>query len=112
MSPRDRAAELAGVRDLWPVILAEIPEARADVLADAAADLAGIPEAELEEKFRKGEAEHDRGWLRMSREQLEREIRAELADLILYRGMVRARWRVSAGAFTTNADPGDEQPGA
>lgn len=70
----------------------------------------------LEAKFRAGEAEHGRDWLRMTREQLRHEIGNELRDLVLYHAMLLARWDeyapVTAPPFLTNRDPGDEQPDA
>ena len=57
-------------------------------------------EQELEAKFRKGEAEHGRDWLKMTRQQLEAEINAELMDLTIYQAMIDARW--------PSPDDGDE----
>jgi len=86
-SPHDRAEELATTTDLWS-------EVREHII------FGYFTEAELEAKFRKGEAEHGRDWLRMTRERLEAEINAELMDLTIYQAMIDTRWPLS--------DDGDE----
>lgn len=86
--PDDRADDLARLADLWPVVRDSIPTLP-EVYAAASAEAAFT---DLEAKFRKGEAEHDRDWLRMSRAQLEAEIVNEWRDLLLYHAMLRARF--------------------
>ncbi len=86
-SPHDRAEELATTTDLWL-------EVREHII------FGYFAEAELEAKFRKGEAEHGRDWLKMTRERLEAEINAELMDLTIYQAMIDTRW--------PSADDGDE----
>jgi hypothetical protein len=86
-SPHDRAEELATTTDLWL-------EVRENII------FGYFTEAELEAKFRKGEAEHGRDWLRMTRERLEAEINDELKDLTLYQAMIDTRW--------PSTDDGDE----
>lgn len=111
MSAADRADELARMDDLWPEIRHQITAAMGD--AGLAVDRAwnDVHVGDLEDKFRAGEAEHGRDWLRMSRADLEREIRAEIHDLVLYHAMVRARWmRQIAPSFIAHRDLGDEQP--
>jgi hypothetical protein len=77
--PNDRADALRSMPDLWPVIRENLGTHQFD-------------EIELEAKFRKGEAEHGRDWLNMTRAQIEREILAEWLDLCLYTAMIRARF--------------------
>ena len=122
MSARDRADQLRGLPDLWREIqpwLVLAGEHAADELRWFALDLddycgPGI-EAEMRRKFAAGEREHGRDWLDMTRQQLLKEIRAEVIDLVLYRAMILARWQdtpegeVALPPFTTNSDPGDEQ---
>lgn len=88
--PNDRAATLRQSPDLW----AEIEPHLAQGLFDAVeVVLRGeFADPGLEAKFRKGEAEHGRDWLDMTREQLEREIHHELQDMRLYCAMIRARF--------------------
>jgi hypothetical protein len=86
-SPHDRAEELVTTTDLWL-------EVRENII------FGYFTEAELEAKFRKGEAEHGRDWLRMTRERLEAEINAELMDLTIYQAMIDTRW--------PSPDDGDE----
>ena len=117
---RDRADELAALDDLWPEISLRLFEASGDAAKAAAVYALDLDDYSarsmrdaLEEKFRKGEAEHGRDWLGMSRDDLLREIRAELQDLVLYHAMLLARWVTDdpaiAPPFLTNRDPGDEQ---
>jgi hypothetical protein len=75
----DRADKLATLDDLWSEVREHIT-------------FGYFTEAELEAKFRKGEAEHGRDWLRMTRERLQAEINAELMDLTIYQAMIDARW--------------------
>lgn len=95
----DRADELRATSDLWPEISKYL-------------DGFMFPDGVLEAKFRKGEAEHGRDWLDMTRSDLEHAIEEELMDMIIYRAMVCARWPDEPGApaFLTNRDPGDEGP--
>lgn len=105
--------ELRAADDLWPLIAAEISAAQLDARR-CVDDVYDITLAEYEAKFRKGEAEHGRDWLRMTRADLEAEIRAEIVDLVMYHAMIRARWQQARGrsgttrAFLSNRDPGDE----
>jgi len=78
--PNDRADTLRSMPDLWPVIRENLGTHRFD-------------EKDLEAKFRKGEAEHGRDWLNMTRAQIEREILAEWHDLCLYTAMIHARFK-------------------
>jgi hypothetical protein len=111
MTGPDRADEMRAMPDLWPVIADHLDAARND--ADLSPVLHYPDAAELEAKFRAGEWEHGRDWLDMTRADLEREIRAEVMDLVLYHAMIRARWATrTAPAFLMHRDPGDEQPGA
>ena len=93
----DRANELAELADLWPVIQKHAINGY-------------FTNEELEAKFRAGEKEHARGWLKMTLEQMEAEIQAELKDMVIYRAMIDARWPMSDGIvpFASNEDPGDE----
>jgi len=75
----DAADDLRAVSDLWPIIAQYLPE------TNFALD-------RLEAKFRKGDAEHNRGGLDMSRAQLEAEVEAEHIDLALYAAMLSARF--------------------
>lgn len=84
MLPHDRADELRNAPDLWAIVKQHIV-------------FGFFTEAELEAKFRKGEAEHGRDWLDMTREQLRAEIDAELKDLTIYQAMIDARWDDSDG---------------
>lgn len=77
--PGDRANELRNMPDLWPIIRQHLGQHR-------------FSEDDLEAKFRKGEAQHGRDWLNMTRRQLEREVESEWLDLALYTAMIRARF--------------------
>jgi hypothetical protein len=113
---RDKADELRTVDDLWPLIEQQLPIAlrdakrHLDAFIRDQADLTHAPtyKRALEMKFAAGEAEHGRDWLNMTRDQLLREIYAEVLDLVLYAAMIRTRWVRTAPAFETNRDPGDE----
>lgn len=87
MPQHDRAEQLATTTDLWN-------EVRQYIV------FGYFTEAELEAKFRKGEAEHGRDWLRMSKDQLQGEINAELMDITIYQAMIDTRW--------PSSDDGDE----
>jgi len=86
--------DLKTTDDLWPVIQHELSRAILD-----AAEIAGafFQEAhmttriddELEEKFRRGEAEHKREWLDMTDKAFSDAIREELLDVLNYAAMVR-----------------------
>lgn len=118
MSTHDRADELRMVDDLWPLIEQELDAAAASLPIYVASFLelyrdqatGQAVRVTLQDKFRKGEAEHARGWLNMTRNDLSIECLAEIYDLIIYRAMIRARWAASpvAAPFITNRDPGDE----
>lgn len=91
--PADRAAEFWKMSDIWNEIVEHLPSARQVAMqTDHNAIDWFLEDGSLEQKFRKGEAEHGRGWLTMSREQLEREILNEWKDIILYTAMIRARF--------------------
>lgn len=79
MLPPDQASKLRNEPDLWSIVKDHIT-------------FGFFTEAELEAKFRKGEAEHGRDWLDMTHEQLRSEIDAELMDLTIYQAMIDARW--------------------
>lgn len=87
MPQHDRAEELATITDLWSEVREHIT-------------FGYFTEQELAAKFRKGEAEHGRDWLKMTRQQLEAEINDELKDLTIYQAMIDARWPLT--------DDGDE----
>lgn len=87
MPQHDRAEELAESSDLWREVRKHIA-------------FGYFTEAELEAKFRKGEAEHGRDWLKMSKTQLQAEINAELMDFTIYQAMIDTRWPLT--------DNGDE----
>ena len=114
----DRAHYLSGVADLWSVIQPELLDAAndaAEAMRHFALDLDDYTgpsmELSMREKFLAGELEHGRDWLRMSRDDLRREIRNELRDLVIYHAMIRARWvDIDPPAdFICHVDPGDEQ---
>ena len=122
MHPTDQADRLATLPDLWPEISQHL-DASATRAAKSAAwfalDLGGISSADMRAamhaKFRKGEAEHGRDWLRMTREDIRHEIKNEHIDLVIYYAMLATRWPdpvLSVADFVTNADPGDEQAAA
>lgn len=92
MSPADphTLAELRERRDVWPIVAARIPEAIS--MAHAALDdILEHPDLmqHLERKFRKGEAEHDRAWLKNTSDPswLILEAAEEIADFLLYQAM-------------------------
>lgn len=95
----DRAAVLRNEPDLWTEVRQHLDGFMFD-------------EADLEQKFRKGEAEHGRDWLDMTRADLEYAITEELMDMLIYRAMIITRFgdEPSAPAFLSNRDPGDEGP--
>lgn len=95
MPQHDRANELAALPDLWPII-------------QRYAINGYFTDEELEAKFRAGEKEHARGWLKMTRNQLEDEIQAELMDMVIYRAMIEARWARTNGIVPFANDDGDE----
>ena len=114
----DRAPLLWILPDLWPEIQPRILEAA--TLASTASmafaldldDYRGPSiESAMRRKFLAGEQEHGRDWLRMSRAELEQEIRYELMDLVLYYAMMLVRWESASTVppFETNRDAGDEQ---
>jgi hypothetical protein len=89
----DRASDLFKMSDIWGEIEIHIPSARTVALcADHDEINSSLDDGSLEQKFRKGEAEHGRDWLTMSREQLEREILNEWKDILLYTAMIEARF--------------------
>lgn len=106
MSKRDRADELRGMPDLWPEVERELGAALNDAMLAADSVWLWMGSDVLEEKFRKGEAQHGRNWLDMSEGDLHSEIEAELLDLVLYHAMRRARW--VAPKFISDRDMGDE----
>ena len=86
--------ELKQTDDLWPVIQHELSRAILEAAEYAHRFLAeahiGINvDDELEAKFRKGEAEHQRTWLEMSDKAFSDAIREELLDVINYAAMRR-----------------------
>lgn len=122
----DRADEFQLLEDLWPEVAASIWSGVTDAVhkvREYALDLDdhnGVQMMRsLEAKFRRGEAEHERDWLNMTRAQLEAMALEEIQDLVLYLAMIDARWPepitpsplpkpVDAPPFATNQDPGDE----
>lgn len=91
----DRARELADTPDLWIEVRQHL-------------DGFMFTDGELEEKFRRGEAEHGRDWLRMTKEDLEHAITEELMDMVLYRAMILTRWPDQTKPFFQHRDLGDE----
>jgi hypothetical protein len=83
--------ELQARRDVWPVVAARIEEAAATA-PFALSQILNHPDLEqhLERKFRKGEAEHNRAWLKHASDTdwLVREAADEILDFILYQAMV------------------------
>ena len=82
--------ELRAKRDIWPTVAAAIPQATE--LAHAALDdVLSHPELleHLERKFRKGEVEHDRAWLKTDGDPswLILEAAEEILDFVLYQAM-------------------------
>ena len=82
--------ELREEQDLWPIVrerllgqIGTLPLERLRI------DLANInlDEAEIEAKYRRGEAEHQRDWLDWKAEDFDAAIREELVDLLLYGAM-------------------------
>ena len=78
--------DLRAKRDIWPTVREAIPQAIH--LAHSALDDV-LEHPDLERKFRKGEAEHDRAWLKNDGdpEWLILEAAEEIADFILYQAM-------------------------
>lgn len=103
--PNDRADDFRAMPDIWPEILVRIPDAINDPTTTINGRGIAFTAAFLEEKFRKGEAEHDRGWLDMTREQIEHEITNEWADLVLYHAMLRARFPERDETVTEDTPP-------
>ena len=96
----DRADELRTLDDLWPEIEKHIENAAKDAIYNVRRFELDLDEylrpntrALLEEKFRKGEAEHGRDWLNMSEAGLRNEIESEIKDLVIYHAMRLARWQ-------------------
>lgn len=85
-----RLDELRKRRDVWPVVAARIDEACA-AAPFALAQVLDHPDLEqhLERKFRKGEAEHNRAWLKNDGDPqwLILEAVEEILDFILYQAM-------------------------
>jgi hypothetical protein len=83
--------ELQARRDVWPVVAARIEEAAATA-PYALSQILNHPDLEqhLERKFRKGEAEHNRAWLKHAEDTdwLVREAADEILDFILYQAMI------------------------
>lgn len=94
----DRAAELNRLDDIWPEVAKHL-------------DGFAFTDGELERKFRKGEAEHGRDWLRMTKEDLELAIQEELMDMVIYRAMILTRWPDQTKPFFQYRDLGDETDG-
>ena len=97
----DRADELRALDDLWPEIEKHIDNAAKDAIYNVRRFELDLDEylrpntrASLEEKFRKGEAEHGRDWLNMTGSELREEIDNELRDLVIYHAMILARWQL------------------
>jgi len=84
--------ELRERRDVWPIILARIPDAIhiAHNAVDATLEHPDLIQ-HLERKFRKGEAEHQRAWLDQTRDGdptwLIAEAAEEILDFLLYQAM-------------------------
>lgn len=82
--------ELRAKRDVWPTIQAAIPQA-IHMAHAALDDVIEHPELidHLERKFRKGEAEHNRAWLKSDGDPLWliSEAAEEILDFLLYQAM-------------------------
>jgi hypothetical protein len=84
--------DLQNRRDIWPIISDHVPEA-ISIAHAALDDVLSHPDLfkHLEQKFRKGEAEHDRAWLKRAEdnqpEWLILEAAEEILDFILYQAM-------------------------
>lgn len=98
----DRREDLLAAPDIWLEVEPHLHEAaesaseHAQTFAyDLRGEMAGSLIGRMEEKFRRGEAEHGRDWLDMAPEQLEREIVAEIQDLVIYYAMIKARWQMA-----------------
>jgi hypothetical protein len=92
--------DLRDKRDIWPVIAERLPDALEHV-HHALDEVLGRPQLmdELERKFRKGEAEHDRDWLnREDANTLIMDAAEEILDFILYQAMFIAL--LEAKAYT------------
>lgn len=86
----DRADDLKRTEDLWPLVVEHLHHACNSAVLGF---MDYKPDASmLEEKFRRGEAEHGRDWLNMTREQFDEEILDEMRDLVIYHAMRMARW--------------------
>ena len=82
--------ELRAKRDVWPTIREAIPQA-IHMAHAALDDVIEHPELidHLERKFRKGEAEHNRAWLKSDGDPLWliSEAAEEILDFLLYQSM-------------------------
>jgi len=82
--------ELRQRRDVWPTVREAIPQA-IHLAHSALDDVLEHPDLieHLERKFRKGEAEHDRAWLKSDGDPtwLILEAAEEIADFLLYQAM-------------------------
>lgn len=82
--------ELRAKRDVWPTIREAIPQA-IHMAHAALDDVIEHPELidHLERKFRKGEAEHNRAWLKTDGDPLWliSEAAEEILDFLLYQAM-------------------------
>lgn len=114
---RDRADELRDVKDLWPLIEANIDAALEDAIQhvkwfvmDANDYLGPSIRAAMRDKYEAGEREHKRDWLNMDAWTFNREIHNECLDLVVYLAMRKTRWVLTehGASFKTNTDPGDE----
>ena len=82
--------EIRARRDVWPIVHAAIPQA-IEIAHAALDDVLHHPELHdhLERKFRKGEVEHERAWLKADGDPswLILEAAEEILDFILYQAM-------------------------
>ena len=82
--------DLRAKRDVWPTVREAIPQA-IHLAHSALDDVLEHPELldHLERKFRKGEVEHDRAWLKSDGDPtwLILEAAEEIADFLLYQAM-------------------------
>jgi hypothetical protein len=81
--------DLREKRDIWPVIAERLPDAleHAHYAMDEVLNRPQLMD-DLERKFRKGEAEHDRDWLnREDANTLIADAAEEILDFILYQAM-------------------------
>lgn len=82
--------ELSEAPDLWPIVREHLLEiTQLPVVLNVAGHQVTVAEAEIEEKYRRGEAEHQRDWLEWQAEDFNVAQLEEAIDLLLYAAMRR-----------------------